>query len=261
MTHARKTVLVVGATGSIGSLVVEEAQRQGHLVRALVRSPEKARRLPAETEIVIGDLTRPDTLTPALEGVDAIAFTHGSDGAGKVGSENVDYGGVRNILTAFSPRSARIALMTAIGVTNRTGSYNRSTTLDRCSDPSQNVKLATIVLGMNETEVRTALTSIAPFYIDQPSTHPDLRYLVAESEAESFAFTMINGKVVAFSVMYILPPGQLPFLPRGQQPTVSILRNLITKQTWAPSEVEKGDTLWLSDATGAPLSSVLHCTP
>ena len=35
MTVTRITVLVVGATGSIGRLVVDEAIRQGHAVRAL----------------------------------------------------------------------------------------------------------------------------------------------------------------------------------------------------------------------------------
>jgi len=39
----------------------------------------------------------------------------------------VDYGGVRNVLAALGSRKARIALMTSIGVTNRAGSYNRST--------------------------------------------------------------------------------------------------------------------------------------
>ena len=43
MTIPRMTVLVVGATGSIGRLVVEEAIRQGHAVRALVRT--QARRV------------------------------------------------------------------------------------------------------------------------------------------------------------------------------------------------------------------------
>ena len=38
MSTPRMTVLIVGATGSIGRLVVEEAIRQGHGVRALVRS-------------------------------------------------------------------------------------------------------------------------------------------------------------------------------------------------------------------------------
>jgi uncharacterized protein YbjT (DUF2867 family) len=121
------TVLVVGATGSIGRLVVEEALQQGLEVRALVRTPEKARTLPREALAVIGDVTRPDTLATALGGVDAIVFTLGSDGGGKAGAESVDYGGVRNVLHALGARKARIALMTSIGVTNRTGSYNRST--------------------------------------------------------------------------------------------------------------------------------------
>jgi uncharacterized protein YbjT (DUF2867 family) len=121
------TVLVVGATGSIGRLVIEEALRQGHAVRALVRTPGKARRLPPEAQVVPGDVTRPDTLPGAVDGVDAIVFTLGSDGAGKVGAESVDYGGVRNVLRALGSRTARIALMTAIGVTNRTGDYNRAT--------------------------------------------------------------------------------------------------------------------------------------
>jgi len=41
MGNSKLTVLVVGATGSIGRLVVEEALRQGHVVRALVRSVDK----------------------------------------------------------------------------------------------------------------------------------------------------------------------------------------------------------------------------
>src|SRR5271157_840282 len=108
-------VLVVGATGSIGRLVVEEALRQGHEVRALVRSEVKGSRLPKQTDIAIGDLTKPETLVAATDGADAVAFTHG------------DYGGVRNVLMALGSKPVRIALMTAIGVTNRTGSYNRST--------------------------------------------------------------------------------------------------------------------------------------
>jgi uncharacterized protein YbjT (DUF2867 family) len=120
-------ILVVGATGSIGRLVVEQGLREGHKVRALVRSESKARQLPRKAEAVIGDLTRPQTLSPVVDGVDAIVFTHGSDGGGKAASESVDYGGVRNILAALGSRSVRIALMTAIGVTNRTGAHNRST--------------------------------------------------------------------------------------------------------------------------------------
>ena len=119
-------VLVVGATGSIGRLVVDEATRQVHAVRALVRTAAKGRQLPREAQVIIGDVTQLDTLPAAVDNVDALVFTLGSNN-GKVGAENVDYGGVRNVLRALGAGKARIALMTAIGVTNRTGAYNRAT--------------------------------------------------------------------------------------------------------------------------------------
>jgi uncharacterized protein YbjT (DUF2867 family) len=127
MINNPTSVLVVGATGSIGRLAVEESIRQGYATRALVRDPDRARRLPPEVDIVVGDVTEPNTLTAAVAGINAVVFTLGSNGAGKVGAENVDYGGVRNVLTALNAQPARIALMTSIGVTNRTSSYNRST--------------------------------------------------------------------------------------------------------------------------------------
>jgi len=121
------TVLVVGATGSIGRLVVAEALRQGHAVRALVRNLARTRGLPQDAQPVVGDLTRAETLAAAVEGIDAVVFTHGSSGGDKAGAEQVDYGAVRNVLRALAGRPVRIALMTAIGVTNREGAYNRST--------------------------------------------------------------------------------------------------------------------------------------
>jgi uncharacterized protein YbjT (DUF2867 family) len=127
MSKSPDQVLVVGATGSIGRLVVAEAIREGYAVRALVRDLDRARGLPSEAQRIVGDLARPETLVAAVDGVDAIVFTHGSNGGGKVGAENIDYGGVRNVLAALGNRKVRIALMTAIGVTNRTGAYNRST--------------------------------------------------------------------------------------------------------------------------------------
>ncbi len=127
MSIAPLTVLVVGATGSIGRLVVEDALAQGHAVRALVRNAAKARQLPARTQVVVGDVTRPETLDAAVDGVDAVVLTLGADGQGKAGAEQVSYGGVRNVLAALGPRRARIVLMTAIGITNRHGWYNEST--------------------------------------------------------------------------------------------------------------------------------------
>ena len=118
-------VLAIGATGSIGRYVVEAALAAGHTVRALVRDPARAD-FPAAVEVVVGDVTKPETLGAALAGIEAVVFTHGSDGGGKAGSRAVDYGAVRNVLAALD-HPVRIALMTAIGVTNRTGVYNETT--------------------------------------------------------------------------------------------------------------------------------------
>lgn len=125
MTHTPRTVLVVGATGSIGRHVVDEALAASFRVRAFTRTPSRAQ-LPAPVEVVQGDLTDAATLADAVCGVDAIVFVHGTRGDAS-GYENVDYGGVRNVLTAVEDRHVRIALMTAIGVTDHEGSYNRST--------------------------------------------------------------------------------------------------------------------------------------
>lgn len=127
MSDLKKTVSVVGATGSIGRHVVDVALEKGYTVRALVRDPAKARQFSRELQIIAGDVTRPETLGAAVEAIDAIVFTLGSDGMGKVGAETIDYGGVRNVLMALGSKKVRIALMTAIGLTDRVGAYNQST--------------------------------------------------------------------------------------------------------------------------------------
>lgn len=117
-------VLVVGATGSIGRLAVDEAMRQGYAVRALVRNPLQTRFDP-RAEVFQGDLTNVASLREALVDIDGVVFTMGAhDGPCMV--EKVDYGAVRNTLLALNGRKARIALMTAIGVTYMDADYNRT---------------------------------------------------------------------------------------------------------------------------------------
>ncbi|NKI94894.1 NmrA/HSCARG family protein [Rhizobacter sp. SG703] len=62
------SILVTGATGAIGSLVVQGLARQGAAVRALVRSPGKAA-LPAGVTEVVADMTDVPSMRRALSGV------------------------------------------------------------------------------------------------------------------------------------------------------------------------------------------------
>src|SRR3954471_22198882 len=69
-------ILVVGATGQLGSLVVRALRDRGRPVRALVRDPAAAQDLAATgAELAEADLTGPATLDAALEGVSAIVAT------------------------------------------------------------------------------------------------------------------------------------------------------------------------------------------
>jgi len=70
------TVLVTGARGSIARNVIEQLLAAGETVRAASRKPEEA----AGVEAVRFDFTEPETLAPALEGVDKVFMYAASDG-------------------------------------------------------------------------------------------------------------------------------------------------------------------------------------
>lgn len=65
------TILVTGATGTIGRNVVDQLVRRGAPVRALVRNPEAAR-LPAGVDVAQGDLLDVDALRRAFDGVSTL---------------------------------------------------------------------------------------------------------------------------------------------------------------------------------------------
>jgi uncharacterized protein YbjT (DUF2867 family) len=60
-------VLVAGATGGVGKRVVQRLVDRGYPVRCLVRNCDRARSiLPQNVELIEGDITKPETLTPQL---------------------------------------------------------------------------------------------------------------------------------------------------------------------------------------------------
>ncbi|MET8155819.1 NAD(P)H-binding protein [Sphaerisporangium sp. NPDC005289] len=64
------TILVTGATGTVGRHLVRHLLESGHKVRALTRDPARAA-LPQGVEVVAGDLTDAAGLAPVLDGVTA----------------------------------------------------------------------------------------------------------------------------------------------------------------------------------------------
>ena len=70
------TILVTGATGTVGRNVVDQLVRRGADVRALVRDPSKAS-LPTGVDVVQGDLLDVDSLRTAFAGVSTLFLLNG----------------------------------------------------------------------------------------------------------------------------------------------------------------------------------------
>jgi uncharacterized protein YbjT (DUF2867 family) len=74
-------LVLLGATGGTGRLVVEQALAAGHTVTALVRSPEKVAVRNPNLHVVAGQATDPSAVARALDRADALISTLGGGGS------------------------------------------------------------------------------------------------------------------------------------------------------------------------------------
>lgn len=100
-------LLVTGASGFLGRYVVDEAQRRGHAVRAMVRSAGRGESTEGSIELVIADLRSRRGLIEAVSGVDAVLHL----AAAKAGDVYAQYGGTvvatENLLWAMDAAGVR----------------------------------------------------------------------------------------------------------------------------------------------------------
>ena len=120
----RMRVLVIGATRGTGRIVVQRLLEEGHSVRVLARTPARARQTFGDrVEVVAGDLTRRETLAPALDGMQAIVLTAGvtKRPAPERLVKATEYDGTLNVLAAAREAGfqGRLLYMSAIGTDRR----------------------------------------------------------------------------------------------------------------------------------------------
>lgn len=105
-------VLVIGAAGRTGRLVVEQALGHGHEVRAFVHDAPLALEHP-RLETVIGDAHDFDTMSEAVEGMTAVAVTVGGTSRG---GRPVNEGTIASVIYAMALHEVhRLAALSAAG--------------------------------------------------------------------------------------------------------------------------------------------------
>ncbi|CAA9313726.1 MAG: hypothetical protein AVDCRST_MAG56-6419 [uncultured Cytophagales bacterium] len=112
--NANVKVLVIGATGMAGRVVVTQLDQAAVPVRALVRDVPKARRLfPASVELRQGDAFDEATLQKALEGVSHVYF-HPAATLSRSEARSMDRVGTR-LLVKHLPATAHLIKLSEIG--------------------------------------------------------------------------------------------------------------------------------------------------
>ena len=105
-------IVVTGGSGYIGSYIVKQLVAQGESVRVMVNSLERARQegrlagLPVD--MVQGDVTKPATLAPVMQGADAVIHTVAIaiEKGGRT-YEEINYQGTVNVVDAAKAAGVR----------------------------------------------------------------------------------------------------------------------------------------------------------
>ncbi|NUH67193.1 SDR family oxidoreductase [Sulfitobacter sp. S0837] len=111
-------VLVAGATGKTGRLLVSELKDRGAIPIALVRKGSDTSVLPEGTEQRTGDLTR--LHSGVCDGVDAVVFAAGSGGStGPEMTDKVDREGAQRLVDLAKEAGVeRFVMLSSVGADN-----------------------------------------------------------------------------------------------------------------------------------------------
>ncbi|PHY00342.1 MAG: hypothetical protein CK529_05045 [Rhodospirillaceae bacterium] len=113
---AKEIVLVAGATSLSGRAIVKSLLDQGYKVRAMVRDVAKAGDMGPGVQMVVADVTKPDSLKGAVKGADYVLSLIGAVPMGKDVPEVIDFKGVSALTDAAKSAGVKqFVHMTALG--------------------------------------------------------------------------------------------------------------------------------------------------
>lgn len=123
MNETSRLVLVTGATGSVGPVVVSAFREAGFRVRILARNAATTTALSPEVDVFLGDITNPSTVSPAMCGVNLVvhmaALLHivNPPSSLRQNYEEINVEGTANIIrAALSSGVRRVLFFSSIAV-------------------------------------------------------------------------------------------------------------------------------------------------
>jgi putative NADH-flavin reductase len=96
------TFVVYGASGSVGSMIVEEALRRGHEVVGVSRHPESSQNEKVHFSTARGDVTDPDSIVATVKDADAVIISVGGVGPDNTPEEAVPFLAAKAYIEAAS---------------------------------------------------------------------------------------------------------------------------------------------------------------
>ena len=96
------TFVVYGASGNVGSVIVEEALGRGHEVVGVSRDPGSLQNENSNFSAAPGDVTDPDSIVATVQGADAVIIAVGGVGPGNTPEEAIAYRGALAYIEAAS---------------------------------------------------------------------------------------------------------------------------------------------------------------
>jgi 2-alkyl-3-oxoalkanoate reductase len=188
-------VLVTGASGFVGSHVVDTLLAQGQAVRALVRNPAAAKELHTKgVEVRVGDVREQHVLMEAVGGVEVVYHCAAAVGPAFSPREIHDIGlsGAHHVLEALRQAGAgRAVLLTSVNVLGTRHLENATEDLPcrRSGDASADVKIEIEALT-REYEQRHGVdaTILRPGLIYGPRDRHNVPQMIRALRRGRFAF-------------------------------------------------------------------------
>jgi nucleoside-diphosphate-sugar epimerase len=214
--------LVTGASGFVGSHLVEALRSQGAQVRALVRTPAAAGELrDADVEVQVGDVCEPQVLAEAVRGVDLVFHCAAAVGPAYSPREihAISLAGVRHLLEALRRQgSGRAVILTSVNVlgTRHLDPAGEDMPCRRSRDASADVKIEIEALARDyEQRQGVDVTILRPGLIYGPRDRHNLPQMIRALRRGKFAFIGSRDNIapivyISDAVEAILHAGQTP---------------------------------------------------